>query len=291
MRDLRESGASLAATRRYRMLALDLDGTLLTESSQIESATAGKLAALMSRGVEIVLCSGRRFSSAAPYAHELGLTTPIVVNNGTIVKEVSTRRTLYSEYLSRETALRLLYLLKELNLPAVVLTDNSPEYDYCVDVTDGGNEYHAQFVSLNREMANVVEDLTRFRCDMVSEINVFHEYDTLLSAQRRIREAMDGDVRSIIVRRHVRYRGCTLETAVPGASKWSALLWIAQQQGIKPEEIVAIGDEVNDIEMVREAGFGVAVANALDEVKAAADYVTKQPRNAGVDETIDLLLA
>ncbi len=278
------------ANLRYRLLGLDLDGTLLTESFEIESSTADRLAALMSRGVEIVLCSGRRFSSAVRYAHELGLTTPIVVNNGTIVKDVATGRTLYAEYFSRENAARLLRLLKEMNLPAVVLADDSLRYDYCVDVTDGGNEYHAEFVSLNREMAKVVDDLIGFRCDTISEINVFHEYETLLSAQRRIRDAMDGKVRSIIIRRHVRYRGCTLETAVPGASKWSALLWIAQQRGIKPEEIVAIGDEVNDIEMIREAGFGIAVANAMDDVKAAADYVTKQPRSRGVEEVVDLLL-
>jgi Cof subfamily protein (haloacid dehalogenase superfamily) len=291
MREAGDRGSSLVAPRKYWMLGLDLDGTLLAESFEIESATADKLAALMSRGVEIVLCSGRRFSSAVRYARELGLTAPLVVNNGTIVKDIATGRTLYAEYFSPENATRLLRLLKEMNLPAVVLTDESGEHDYCVDVTDGGNEYHAEFVSLNREMAKVVDDLTGFHCDTISEINVFHEYETLLGAQARIRKAMDGRVHSIIIRRHVRYRGCTLETAVPGASKWSALLWIARQRGIKPEEIVAIGDEVNDIEMIREAGFGVAVANATDEVKAAADYVTKQPRSAGVDEAIDALFA
>lgn len=291
MSDVRENGASLVTTRKYRMLGLDLDGTLLTESFEIESTTTDRLAALMSRGVEIVLCSGRRFSSAVRYAHELGLTTPVVVNNGTVVKDAATGRTLYAEYLPSENAIGLLRLFKELNLPAVVLADDSLEYDYCVDVTDDGNEYHAQFVSLNREMAKVVDDLTGFRCDAVSEINVFHEYQTLVSAQARIRDAMGGKVRSIIIRRHVRYRGCTLETSVPGASKWSALLWIAQQRGINPEEIVAIGDEVNDLEMIRDAGCGVAVANALDEVKAVADYVTTRPRSAGVDEAIDLLFS
>lgn len=284
-----DRGASLVVPRNFRMLGLDLDGTLLTETFEIESTTADRLASLMSRGVEIVLCSGRRFSSAVRYAHELGLTTPIVVNNGTIVKDVASGRTLYAEYLSRESAVGLLRLLKEMNLPAVVLADDSAEYDYCVDVTDDGNEYHAEFVSLNREMAKVVDDLIAFRCDAISEINVFHEYERLVSAQARIRDAMDGKVRSIIIRRHVRYRGCTLETAVLGASKWSALLWIAEQRGIKPEEIAAIGDEVNDIEMIREAGFGVAVANAMDEVKAVADYVTKQPRSAGVDEAMDAI--
>jgi hypothetical protein len=286
-----DSGAPLAATRKYRMLGLDLDGTLLTESFEIESSTAGKLAALVSKGVEIVLCSGRRFSSAVRYARDLNLITPIVVNNGTIVKDVATARTLHAAYLTRENAVRLLRLLKEMDLPAVVLTDDSPDFDYCVDVTDDGNEYHAEFVSLNREMAKVVDDLIAFRCDAISEINVFHEYERLLSAQARIRDAMDGKVRSIIIRRHVRYRGCTLETAVPGASKWSALLWIAQQHGIQPEEIAAIGDEVNDIEMIREAGFGVAVANARDEVKAVADYVTTHPRSAGVDEAINAIFS
>ncbi len=272
----------------YRLLGLDLDGTLLNEDLEIQRSTARKLFELSSRGVEIVLCSGRRFSAALRYAHRLGLNGPIVVNNGTIVKEVASGGTIYRDYFPQEHLPGLLTLLKRMELPAVLLTDEYPAYDFCVDVAEGANEYHTEYLEINREMGRIVDDLAAIQCDTVSQVNVFHAYPIVVPAERRIREEMDGKVGTVIIQ-HVKYKGCSLEMASPDASKWKALRWIAEQRGIKPEEIVAIGDEVNDIQMVREAGFGVAVANALDEVKAVADYVTNQPHNLGVEEAIGLL--
>lgn len=273
---------------QYRLFALDMDGTLLNEEMRIEPRTADKLAALSARGVEIVLCSGRRFSAAVGYARELGLFGPIVVNNGAVVKEVATGRTLYAGYFPQEQLPPLLGLLREMGLPAVLLTDRYPDYDFFVDVAEDGNEYHTEYVTLNRDMARVVEDLAAVRCEKATQVNVFHTYPTLLAAERKIGEAMDGKVSSVIIS-HVKYKGCSLEIAAPGSSKWKALRWLAEQRGIQPEEIVAIGDDVNDVQMVRGAGYGVAVANARDEIKAVADYVTRHPNNLGVEEAMGLL--
>jgi len=274
---------------QYRLLALDMDGTLLNEEFAIDPQTAQKLAALSAGGVRLVLCSGRRFCAAVGYAKELGLSGPIVVNNGTIVKEVATGRTLYAEYFPREQLPALLHLLDDIGLPAVLLTDDYPDCDFCVEPAEDSNEYHAEFVNRNRDMARVVRNLAEARCERLVQVNVFHTYPTLLAAEERIREAMDGKVGTAIIR-HLKYRASSLDIVSPTASKWKALQWIAEQWRIKPEEIVAIGDEVNDIEMIRGAGYGVAVSNALDEVKAVADYVTREPQNLGVEEVIDALL-
>jgi Cof subfamily protein (haloacid dehalogenase superfamily) len=272
----------------YRLLALDLDGTLLNEEMRIEPRTAGKLAELSARGVEIILCSGRRFSAAVGYAKKLDLPGPIVVNNGALAKEAATGRTLYAGYFPQEQLPPLLRLLREMGLPAVLLTDRYPDYDFYVDVLEDGNEYHREYVRINRDMARVVEDLAAVRCEKVTQVDVFHAHPRLLAAEERIAEAMKGKVSSVIIT-HVKYKGCSLEFAAPGSSKWQALRWLAEQRGIQPEEIVAIGDDVNDVEMVRAAGYGVAVANALDEVKAVADYVTSHPNNLGVEEAVGLL--
>jgi len=285
---LRGRGGAKNLKPTYRLLALDIDGTLLNEDFGIDRGTANRLAALSAGGVELVLCSGRRFSSAVGYAKELGLPGPIVVNNGAIVKEAATGRTLYAEYFPRDQLPALLRLLREMGLPAVLLTDNYPEYDFCVDVAEDGNPYHMEYLTLNRDMARIVHDLAAVPCERATQVDIFHTYPTLLAAEKTIREAMNGRVGTVIVR-NVMYKGCSLEIAAPGTSKWKALQWLAQQRGIEPQHIVAIGDDTNDVEMVREAGYGIAVANALDEVKAVADYVTRQPRNLGVEEAIELL--
>jgi Cof subfamily protein (haloacid dehalogenase superfamily) len=274
---------------RYRLFALDLDGTLLNEELGIDPGLATKLASVAARGVQIVLCTGRRYSAAVDYARELRLPGPMVVNNGAVVKEVATHQTILAEYFPQGELPALLRLLGEMGLPAVVLTDEYPDYDFCVDEAEDANEYHMEYVNLNSDMCRVVEDLAAMRCDRVSQVDVFHEYATLAVAEERIGEEMDGRVASFIIR-HMKYKGCSLEMASPKASKWKALKWIAEQRGIRPGEIVAIGDEVNDVEMIREAGFGVAVANALDEVKAVADYVTGEARNLGVEEAIEFFI-
>ena len=273
---------------KYRLLALDIDGTLLNESFGIEPTTINKLGALSARGVDVVLCSGRRYSAALEYAQQLGLPGPIVVNNGTVVKDVTSGKTIFADYFPRDQLERVLRLLKELDLPAVVLTDEYPDCDFYVDMVEDTNEYHREFVELNRDLANEVEDLASVQSDRISQVDVFHAYPTLLAAEERIQTTMNGDVGSVVVR-HVKYKGSSLEIAAPDATKWKALLWVARQRGIQPEEIVAIGDDLNDIEMVRDAGYGVAVANALEEVKEVADYVTTQPRYLGVEEAIERL--
>jgi len=265
-----------------------MDGTLLNEDYAIDPQTAQKLAALSHGGVELVLCSGRRFCAAVGYAKELGLSGPIVVNNGTIVKEVATGRTLYADYFPGEQLPALLELLREIGLPAVLLTDDYPDYDFWVEPAQDSNEYHREFVNRNRDMARVVENLVDAPCGKAVQVNVFHTYPTLLAAEKKVREAMNGKVGTAIIR-HLKYRASSLDIVSPTASKWKALQWLARQRGIEPEEIVAVGDDANDVEMVRAAGYGVAVANALDEVKAVADYVTKQPRNRGVEEAARLL--
>jgi len=290
---MRRSGGKAqanAAKRGYRLLAIDLDGTLLDDSRKIDPTTAEKLAGVCATGVELVLCSGRRFSTAMKYATELGLSDLIVVNNGTIVKEVASGRTVHAEYFPRDEMKDVLVILKGIGLPVVLLTDNYPEYDFYVDVAEDGNEYHAEYLGMNKGMGRVVEDLLAVECEKPVQVVVFNAYPTLVEAEKIIREAMKGKLGALIVR-NVRYKGCSLEISAPTASKWKALKWIAEQRGIRTDEIVAIGDDSNDVEMVQEAGFGVAVANALDEVKAVADCVTNQSWNRGVEEALHFLLA
>jgi hypothetical protein len=80
------------------------------------------------------------------------------------------------------------------------------------------------------------------------------------------------------------------EIAPFGVSKWTGVSWLAEGLGIRPEEICAVGDDVNDIPMIRSAGLGVAMGNALDEVKAAADRVAPGHDQEGLVAVVDWLL-
>jgi hypothetical protein len=99
-----------------------------------------------------------------------------------------------------------------------------------------------------------------------------------------------NDELSIHVLRSPRYTGYMCEIAPAGVSKWSGVLHVAEQFGITCEQICAVGDDVNDIPMIRGAGLGVAMGNALDEVKAAADHVAPGHDTDGLVAVVDWLL-
>ena len=103
-------------------------------------------------------------------------------------------------------------------------------------------------------------------------------------------EARLGEQLSVHVLRSPRYRGFMCEIAPAGITKWHSILRLADEWGIGPEEICAVGDDVNDIPMIRGAGLGVAMGNAPDEVKAAADRVAPCNNSDGLVEVVGWLV-
>ncbi len=99
-----------------------------------------------------------------------------------------------------------------------------------------------------------------------------------------------GEHLSVHVLRSPRYQGFMCEIAPAGVSKWSGILHLADQWGIGPDEICAVGDDVNDLPMIQGAGLGVAMGNAVDEVKAAADRIAPCNNSHGLVEVVRWLL-
>src|SRR5262245_46922682 len=147
----RASSLSSAFRPRYRMLALDVDGTLLDPDGTLRPRTAAAVARAARAGIRPVLCTGRRYRRARPVAEQLGLDAPLVCNSGAIVKEPSSHRTLWRAGFSAELLSQVLTVFRDRDEPALSFTDRHPdEPDFVVARAPVGRPLFDDYLGQNQ---------------------------------------------------------------------------------------------------------------------------------------------
>jgi len=274
---------------RYRILALDLDGTALDPAGDLTDDVRDAVAAARASGLRVVLCTGRRFRTALPVAQGLSLSGAIVVNNGVLVKDLASGRTLSHRYLSDGVSAEILALVREVGSPLVYVDAYEKRIDILIEDHGRAHPFQREYLEDNTDFTRVVGDLENTGRDDVIMMSTMGDEATLRALRSRAERGLGGRVRmhSLI---NKNYRGQILEFLAPGTGKWPTLLRIAADEGIDPRQIAAVGDDDNDIEMIRGAGLGIAMGNAVDSAKAAADHVTRSNAEGGVVEAIERVL-
>jgi Cof subfamily protein (haloacid dehalogenase superfamily) len=277
---------------RYRLLALDVDGTLLDRSGHLRPATVQAVARAARHGIRPVLCTGRRYRRALPIARELGVDAPLVCNSGALVKSSSDHRTLWRADLDSEHVAELLALYAARDEVLVSFTDHPPDGpDFLVARDPTGRPLADDYLSQNRPHAHVdpgwADDPDQTGPHY--HICAIGDRDAMLDAQRAVEARFPGRF-TTFVQRSPRYLGTMCEALRHDASKWSALLHLAELWGIDRTEIVAVGDDMNDLPMIAGAGLGVAMGHAPESVRAVADHVTNDEENDGLARFIEDVL-
>ena len=274
---------------RYRLLALDLDGTALDPAGDLTDDVRDAVAAARASGLRVVLCTGRRFRTALPVAQGLSLSGAIVVNNGVLVKDLASGRTLSHRYLSDGVSADVLALVREAGSPLVYVDGYEERIDILIEDPGRAHPFQREYLEDNTDFTRVVDDLENTGRDDVILMSTMGDEATLRALRSRAEHDLGGRVRmhSLI---NKNYRGQILEFLAPGTGKWPALRRIAADEGIDPRQIAAVGDDDNDVEMIRGAGLGIAMGNAIDSAKAAAVHVTRSNAEGGVVEAIERVL-
>lgn len=269
---------------KYRILALDVDGTLLDRSGTLLASTKAAVARAAAAGIRPILCTGRRYRRAWPIAAELGIDAPIVCNSGAIVKEPADDRTLWRADLDHDLAIALIDLFGERGYDVVAFNDRRhDEPDFRVSRHPTGHRWFDDYVAQNLSHAEIAADWAHGPFFHVCAVGPREE---MLALQALVLESHGDRVRTF-VQKSPRYLGTMCEVIRRDAGKWSAVLHVAEQWGVAPEEICAVGDDVNDLPMIEGAGLGVAMGHAPPEVLAAADLVVPDHDNDGVAALID----
>ncbi len=261
----------------YRLLAIDLDGTLLTPQKIITPRTYQALRQAISAGVTIVIATGQTLSVLQNVCADLPLSAPQIIENGAIIADIHSGDILHERLIPPEHILPVLDELRNFGLYRAYHTLHRVYVDRN---TPRARSWYRPPVLPAVEVEDVASlyPLSCIKVVGIGEANTLREKRREL--ERIFAEQLYVTQSSFDI----------LEFLHPEVSKGNALRIIAADLNIMPEEIVAFGDNHNDIGMLRLAGLGVAMGNAHEEVKAAADYVTRSNAEDGVAVVIEEMI-
>ncbi len=257
---------------KIKLIALDLDDTLLRTDLTISRRAKNAIWKAVEQGTAVTLATGRMFSSALPYALELGLNLPLITYQGALVKYAD-GRVISQSPIPLATARSLAGFLLPLGYHLNVYINDEL---YMEKDTPEARKYAAS----NKVPIHFVEDLQgAIKAEPLKMLVIAEEprIDTLAEKLRREFNGL-GFVKS---------RADYLEINDLGATKGQALEKLAQSLGLVKDQVMAVGDSMNDFDMIKYAGWGIAMHNAVPEVKAAAQYVTRNNDDDGVAEAIE----
>jgi hypothetical protein len=268
-----------------RLIALDIDGTIIGDDHEVTTRTIDAVRAAMDRDVAVSLVTGRMVSSAMRFARELGLTGPVVGYQGGLIRaipEPDSRRIgklLLHTPLPADAARRILAWTRERGLDPHV---NHLER-FILRADDPRADDYSAFMGARAEL---VPDLVAAITHPVTKILAVGEPPLPVEVAPAARAEFAGLADVTIS--HPRF----LEFVAPGVSKGRAVRWLARRLRIPLGATLAIGDQWNDFEMIAEVGHGTAMPSAPAEVKKAARYVANPLEEDGAARMIeDLVLA
>lgn len=275
---------------RYRLIAIDLDGTLLDSEGRLPPRNRDALHRAHQAGLKIVLCTGRLYPETRPILDAIGLDLDAAITvGGAVVSDVASGRTIERTTIPRALARRVGSFFQSHGHTLLWMIDGD-EAGYDGHVIAGPRRHVAVNVWLSRAPVAVrpLDTLPDNGAEPV-RITVVDESDPLTALSERFREEFGDSVPHNVIRVHS-YNFSVIETFGPRVSKWNGILSLCRRWGIDPSQTVAIGDDVNDLPMIRAAGLGVAMGNAVPAVREAASVHTETHDACGVAVLIERLL-
>ena len=281
----------MPSARKYDLLAIDLDGTLLDSAHALPSVNRAALHRAHDAGMRIVLCTGRAFTETRPVLDQIGLDLDAAVTVfGALVTEVESGRTLYRTALPLDMARAVTDWFQRDGYTVLWLTDTD-EVGFDGYVLAGPNRHAAVDTWLSLSPCEVRE-VPRIPADAAAPVrlSIIDEAGALEAVSRRLRADFDGRLTHNVLHAPP-YRLSLIEAFAPQVSKWYGIEKLCRRWDIDPRRTVAVGDDVNDVQMLEHAGLGVAMGNAGRAVQAVAARVIGTNDACGVAELIGELLA
>ncbi|NLJ57093.1 MAG: HAD family phosphatase [Firmicutes bacterium] len=262
---------------KYKLLALDLDETLLNAEHKISPRNAAALRRAVEQGILVTIATGRMFSSTLPYARELQIDLPLITYHGALIKKAGGEVFRHSP-LPFEKALEILQIGTEEGLHLQVYVDDRL-------YAQEENDYTRYYQTIAPVSLGMVGNLPAFLAAEQREPTKLTIIDLEKRRLRRIQQQLQEKYgEDLFV---LQSRPNFLEITAAEATKGQALRFLGEKEGIAPREMVAFGDSYNDVDMLKFAGLGVAVANAPQDVQAAADAIAGSNTEDGVARFIE----
>lgn len=264
---------------QYKLIVADMDGTLLNDKKEISPINREYIDKYRRAGGLFTVATGRGLSTVENIAKEILIDIPVILYNGAQVYDFNNKKIIYEKFLSEDAYKKALTLLDNLNI--TFLAYQGPHM--WVKGLSAAVAEHLRKETVNTENVTAAA-INEFPIKGINKILTITDRNTF----EKFREASSqiGLTGVRFVQSEVNY----FEILPEGVSKGHALEELAAYLDIPLSQTAAIGDHMNDMEMVRAAGLGVAMANARDQVKRCARFITKSNNDDGVAYFIELLL-
>lgn len=290
----------------YDLIAIDLDGTLLNSWGKVSAAGIDAVARARRAGVHVTVCTGRGLIECRSILRTIEQSKPVVVAGGSMVACPETSATLHRFPIGQGLVQRLCDCLVAHDHAVLILKDpHTTGHDYTILSPKGPGALDP----VTRWWFEVMNITPRFIAALSEDEHPEHTVRVGVCGTRRATSRAASEVREAfgaeVSMNHFQavapqsQRGeepdpddaiVILETFAKAANKWSAIEWVAGQLQVPHNRIAAIGNDVNDLEMLSEAGLGIAMGNAIPEAKSVADHLTLGNDEDGVAVAIDRLL-
>jgi Cof subfamily protein (haloacid dehalogenase superfamily) len=270
-----------------KLLALDIDGTLLTPRGELTPRTRAAIDEAIELRVHIVLVTGRRFGSAYPLLQEFGLDVPLISHNGALYKDTRTFETIELHPLDIATSHDIIRTARKYGADMICCSDEPRGLGKIViEGVSESNQSLMRYLNKYRDSVMEVPDLVEFVKEPPIQI-MFSGHCAQMELFAGKLLAVMGERIRLFKTRYLQYDLTIIDAVSIRASKGDSLSRIADRHGIARAEVMAIGDNHNDLTMLEYAGLGVVMANAEEELKDMGFAITSSNEEDGVAEAIE----
>ncbi|MCL2329768.1 MAG: HAD family hydrolase [Phycisphaerae bacterium] len=275
----------------YRLLAIDLDGTLLNSRNQLSSGNREALHRAHEAGLIVSLCTGRNLAESRAVIEQIGLDLNAgIFAFGAIVADLAAGKTISRTAMSPELASRLISHLSGQGFPMLVLYDAAEMgYDYYFVEGQHNRAAYEQWLSFTPSRTERRSSWTP-QAHAPLRVSVIVEPDRIKQTMADLRAKFDSTQTKINSIYAPNYQLHVVECFAPNVNKWFGISQLAAQLGIAHEQTAAIGDDVNDVEMISSAGLGVAMGNAIPAVVQVSQLQAPTNDQDGVAWLINRIL-
>ena len=285
----------------YKLVTVDLDGTLLNSYGEVTENTKEKIKKTQEKGVEIMIASGRPIDSIKTIAEEINSKKYFIAGNGAIIYDIQKEKIIYEKYIPRQKIIEIAKICEENNISYNIYTEKNiitqdlkynVLYYYKENLKKDANKI-TSIIKVD-SILEYVKNEPNIKC---LKITVCDENQTIFkSIVRRLRAIENIDVMDVShMSRKVFKQGTEdieigyfyTEISSTQVNNWQAIKYLLPILQIKPEEVIGIGDNINDKEMIENAGLGVCMGQSTPVIKEISDEITDSNTEEGVANVLE----
>jgi Cof subfamily protein (haloacid dehalogenase superfamily) len=269
-----------------RLIALDIDGTLLDSHWKVPEANRTAICEAARRGIEVALVTGRRYDFALPVAQDLGCPLTMIVNNGGMIR-ASSGETCLRHLLPADVARSVLRMCARWSDGAAVIFDRPRANQLMLENLERNDSIRYAYYSRNLEFIGFADPLESCLTEDPLQVMYSGTVAEMEEAQKSLAASPLAEQFRLAATKYSARDFAMLDVLPPGCTKGAALEEWAQRQGLRREEILAIGDNHNDLEMLHYAGIPVVMGNSVPELKNYGWHETHSNDESGVAVAIE----